>query len=273
MSRAHKPVVIITGVSSGIGMATAKLFASRGWIVVGTVRGRAKTGVLKSWRLDLQPAEMVRPGDLERVMMTAWRTYGRLDALVCNAGYGLLGPIDSLEYPQMLEQLSVNVLAPAELIRHAVPLMRGQGSGVIVGLSSMVGQIGLPGYSMYAASKFALEGLFESLALELEPDGIRVKLIEPSGVNTAFWASIRRGSRRRWNDREPGGQLAEEEMRRSHHGLSADAVAASILAAVTDGKPRLRYRLGQTRAATLAKRLLPEPLYRRILRRVMMKFD
>src|SRR5476651_2696928 len=121
MVKASKPVAVITGVSSGIGLACAKLFASKGWIVVGTVRGRTRTDALRALQIDLQVAEMLRPRDLERVVQVAWRTYGRIDALVCNAGYGLVGAIDMLEYAQMNEQLAVNILAPAELISLTVP--------------------------------------------------------------------------------------------------------------------------------------------------------
>ncbi len=250
MTKASKPVVLITGISSGIGLAAAKLFASRGWIVVGTVRGRGRAAALRGLQFDLQVAEMMRPRDLERVVQTAWRTYGRLDVLVCNAGYGLIGPIEGLEYAQMDEQLTVNTLAPAELIRNAVPLMRRQGYGAIVGVSSVAGRIGLGGWSLYVASKFALEGMLESLYMELASSGIRVKLVEPSSVDTPFWKNLDRGQR-------VGGNL------------SAEAVAAAIFRAATDSGSRLRYPLGLTRWVWLGRRLLPERLFLRILRRVI----
>jgi len=250
MARATKPVVLITGVSSGIGLATAKLFASKGWIVVGTVRGRASTVALRALQFDLQLAEMMRPRDLERVVKTAWRTYGRIDALICNAGYGLLGPIDTLEYAQMNEQITVNTLAPAELIRHAVPLMRRQGFGAIVGISSIAGRTGISGYGLYAASKFALEGLFESLLMELAVARIRVKLVEPSGVNTPFW------------------ERADKSVAVSR-SLTAETVAAVVFRAATDGSARLRYPVGQTRWLEYLRRVLPERWFLRILRRVI----
>jgi short-subunit dehydrogenase len=250
MAKSSKPVVVLTGASSGIGLATAKLFAANGWIVVGTVRGKARASALRGLQFDLQVAEMLRPRDLERVVQMAWRTYGRIDALVCNAGYGLIGPLDTLEYAQMSEQLAVNTLAPAELIRQVVPLMRRQGGGVIIGMSSLVGRQGVGGWSVYAASKFALEGLFESLHMELAASRIRMKLVEPSGVDTPFWK----------NQGEPSG------MNRS---LSAEKVAAAILRAAKDSGSQLRYPLGQTRIMGYARRILPERLYLRILRRII----
>lgn len=250
MVKASKPVVLITGVSSGIGLATAKLFAARGWIVVGTVRGRRQTAALREMQFDLQLAEMMRPRDLERVVQTVWRTYGRLDVVVCNAGYGLIAPIDMLEYAQMNEQLAVNTLAPAELARQAVPLMRRQGYGTIIGISSAAGRVGLAGFGLYAASKFALEGLFESLSMELAAHGIRMKLVEPSGVNTPFW-------------KDADGNTSVSR------GLSAEAVAAVVVRAATDTSSRLRYPLGYTRWVGYARRLLPERLFLRIMRRVV----
>lgn len=257
MPRATKPVVLITGVSSGIGLAAAKLFVKRGWIVVGTVRTRARGSEAGSLKIDLQMADMFIPRDLERVVQTAWRTYGRLDALVCNAGYGLVGPIDTLDYARMQEQLAVNTLAPAELIRQTVPLMRRQGSGVIVGVSSLVGRNGFPGYSLYAASKFGLEGLLESLAMELAASHIRVKLVEPSGVNTPFWANIERG------------QARSAEPTKSYRGLSAETIASAIYKASTDRNSRLRYPVGLTIWLALVRRALPERLALRLLRRAL----
>jgi NAD(P)-dependent dehydrogenase (short-subunit alcohol dehydrogenase family) len=271
MIKATKPVVIITGVSGGIGLAAAKLFASKGWIVVGSVRNRVRGAALRGLQIDLQIADMIKPRDLERLVQTAWRTYGRLDALVCNAGYGLIGPIDTLEYAQMTDQMVVNVLAPAALVGYTVPLMKRQKSGVIIGVSSLVGRTGLPGYSMYAASKFGLEGLFESLAMELITTGIRVKLIEPSGVNTGFWDGLKRGSARTWNGQEIG-PAAEVNLGGGSsfaRGLSAEQVAAALYRAATDGNRQLRYPLGQTRWAGYAKRLLPDRLLLKLIRRIV----
>jgi NAD(P)-dependent dehydrogenase (short-subunit alcohol dehydrogenase family) len=269
VTKASKPVALITGVSSGIGLASAKLFSQRGWIVVGTIRSRRPTAALKALPVDLQPAEMARPGDLARVVERAVRTYGRLDALVCNAGYGLLGPIDSYDLAQMRDQLTVNTLAPAELVRQVVPVMRKQGSGAIVLVSSLYGRVGVPWYSLYCASKAALEGMGESLALELAPAGVRVKLVEPSSVNTAWW-KLRRGAARKWRDSELTGRLGTEHLRATH-GMTPERAAAAIYQAASDRRARLRYPLGSTRMTSLGARLLPERVFRRLLRRALMK--
>ena len=260
MLNSSSKVVVITGVSGGIGLATARLFYDQGWIVVGTVRSPKKIP-----GIDIQPAEMTKPQDLTRLIAHVTRTYGRLDALVCNAGYGLIGPLDTLSYAQMRDQLAVNVLAPAELTRLALPLLT-QSSGVAVAVSSIVGRTGLPGYSLYAASKHALEGLYESLSLEYAGRGVRFKLIEPSGVNTGFWSGLKRGNGRSWDNAELG--RSGTETVRADHGLTADQVAASVFRAATDQTERLRYPLGQTASLMIAKRFLPEAIIRRILIRV-----
>ncbi len=266
MKRASKPVVLITGVSGGIGLATAKRFAADGWIVVGTVRGRVRSASLRGMQFDFQIADMLKPRDLARVVGTAWRTYGRLDVLVCNAGYGLVGRIETLDYAQMNEQMIVNTLAPAELVRHTVPLMKQQGYGAIVGVSSLSGIMGFSGYSLYAASKFALEGMFESLAMELAPSNIKVKLVEPSGVNTGFWSSLRFGAVRGLSSSAKGQPTDEVYgVNLANHGLSVDIVATTIFRAATGRSFKLRYPLGQARYLGYARRWLPEALWLRLL--------
>lgn len=261
MPTVNQPVVLITGVSGGIGKAAARLFAANGWLVVGTVRSvRGKAAA----RIDLQPAEMTRPADLARVVHHIRQRYGRLDALVCNAGYGLLGPLSSLGYAQMRDQLATNVLAPAELTRLALPLLTDS-SGTAIAVSSQVGLIGLPGYSLYAASKHALEGLYESLALEYAAGPVRFKLVEPSGVNTPFWTSIKRGTGRATNSVEP--TIQSPQPNRADHNLTAGQVAAVIYLAACDRGSKLRYPIGQTRRLDLAKRILPGWLYRHLLQR------
>jgi short-subunit dehydrogenase len=128
-------------------------------------------------------------------------------------------------------------------------LMRRQGFGTIVGLSSIAGRTGISGYEMYSASKFALEGLFESLSLELYESNIRMKLVEPSVVNTPFWDKL-------------------DPSARTNRGLSAEVVAETIYRAATDDKIKLRYPVGLTKWQGIARKLLPESIYMRLIRRI-----
>lgn len=240
MVESSKPVVLITGVTSAIGLQLAGIFVDAGWVVVGTARGRRQSGQLQAMPEEVQIAEMANPRDLELVVKTLWRTYGRIDGLVCNETTMLVGPIDTLDYARMNEQLVINILTPAELARLVVPLMRRQGFGVIVGVSSLVGRMGLSGYGVNAASKFGLEGLFEALAMELAVSRIRVKLVEPG----AEWL---------------GSSTPTES--------AAVKVAKMVYRAATDSGARLRYPMGQTRMLSYARRVLPERIFLRMIKR------
>jgi short-subunit dehydrogenase len=254
--RSKKPVVIITGVSGGIGLATAKLFAQRGWLVVGTVRPGKQAGryqdELAAAAVDVQRAEMTRVSDLERLVKKTVSTYGRIDALVASAGYGLWGGLESLAARQISHQLSVNLVAVAELVRLTAPVMRRAGGGVIVAISSLAGRFGLPEAPAYSSSKFALEGLMESMWHSLAASNIRVRLIEPGPVDSPFWrhrlwGNLARPPKRNWPVLE--------------YSLTSGQVAEKIYAATTRKSRRLRYPVGVVRLVVTAKKVLPERLF------------
>lgn len=253
-----KPVVLITGVSSGIGLAAAVKFSKAGWMVVGTVRRRSFPPQLATRAIDVQPAEMTRLADLERLVQRTVQTYGRIDAMVLNAGYGQLGALDTLTHQAFVRQLAVNLVAPADLIRLVLPVMRRQKEGVIVGVSSAAGLVASKNYAAYDASKFGLEGLLEATSHDADRDGVALKLVEPGPVATPFWEHIVAHPKltqavQRWADKA--------------RGVSAETVAEVIFQAVTDGKGRWRYPVGQARLVWYAKRLLPERLFRLALNR------
>jgi short-subunit dehydrogenase len=261
-----KPVVIITGVSRGIGLATAQLFTASGWMVVGTVRDKKYPIELSMSSVDVQMAEMSEPKDLERVVKKTFRTYGRIDAVVANAGYGLLGAHETLTHDQIMEQLVVNTVAVSDLVREVTPIMRSSGKGVIIGVSSVAGRIGIPGYSAYNASKFAVEGLFEALSYELRDAGILVKLVEPSTVKTDFWGPSAHFSKK---VKDYWTQRALKHAKGLNHGLSSTNVAKVIFRAATDGKVKLHYPIGLTWWGVLAKRVLPDRVFRAVVRRFL----
>jgi NAD(P)-dependent dehydrogenase (short-subunit alcohol dehydrogenase family) len=257
-----KQVVIITGVSSGIGLATALHFVQQGWIVVGTVRSKDYPAELATAAVDVQLAEMTQPGDIERVVKNAHKTYGRIDAVVANAGYALLGPFQELTHDQISQQMAVNVVAVSDLIRLALPHMRKRGSGTLVATSSVAGRVGIPGYSAYSASKFALEGMLESLSYELGDTNIKVRLIEPSSVKTPFWtrgvirAGIKKSSKSSSMSRAiTGGKFG---------WLTSDRVAKVIYRAATSKGNKLHYPVGISGPTLLIKKLLPDRLFRKL---------
>ncbi|MBF0480306.1 MAG: SDR family NAD(P)-dependent oxidoreductase [Desulfovibrionaceae bacterium] len=188
MNKTEK-VVLVTGASSGIGKAAAALLAQKGWKVYAAARrleamqDLAAAGVVPL-ALDVTE-ERSRLAVVEKIL----RDEGRLDALVNNAGYGSYGALEDVSDAEARRQFDVNVFGLMALTRLALPHMRGQGSGRIVNVGSIGGRLATPMGGWYHATKFALEGLSDSLRLEVKPFGIEVVVIEPGGVATE-WSGI-----------------------------------------------------------------------------------
>ena len=242
-------VALITGASSGIGRLTAELFARRGWCVAATSRKpetiRVAEGIADRDRLLALRLELTEEGSIAAAVEATEERFGAIDVLVNNAAYGLWGPLEALTAEQFEAQFRTNVLGAAAVIRRVLPLMRKQGSGVIVNVSSLAGRMGEPFMSAYDASKFALEGLSESLRFELSLHGIRVKLVEPAQFKTGF---LERGLQ---SFAHPAYREAFENFmawvrKEEASAPSAQPVAAAIFRAATDGSDRLRYPVGGT---------------------------
>src|SRR5262249_23271707 len=189
-STAMTQTVLITGSSSGIGRATAQLFAQRGWNVAATARNPAALAPLAHANLLTLPLDVTEEASIAAAVAATTARFGSLDVLVNNAGYGLFGPLEGTTAEQLEAQFRTNVFGVVAMIQQVVPLMRQRHSGTIVTISSTGGRVASPFASAYHASKFALEGLCESLRFELKPQGIRVKLVEPGHVKTGFMRSL-----------------------------------------------------------------------------------
>jgi NAD(P)-dependent dehydrogenase (short-subunit alcohol dehydrogenase family) len=184
-------VVIVTGASSGIGASTAHLLASRGASLILAAR-RADMLALAEHEITSQggkaraiPTDVTADADLERLVQAALSTFGRLDVLVNNAGVG--GGHSILADTAVMDRaISVNLIAPAHLMRAAIPIMLRQGGGAIVNIGSIAGEIGVG--AMYSASKFGLRGLTDAVRREFMGKGIHVTLIEPGYIRTPMTA-------------------------------------------------------------------------------------
>jgi NAD(P)-dependent dehydrogenase (short-subunit alcohol dehydrogenase family) len=182
----------ITGASKGFGRALAEAALSRGDQVVAAVRNRDSVADLattygdrvKSFQFDVRDTT-----GAASLVQAAVDHYGRLDVLVNNAGRAIVGAAEEVTDAQLRELMDLHLFGPAALVRAALPVMRAQGGGTIVQMSSQGGRMSFPGVSTYSASKFALEGWSEALAGEVAPFGIRVMLVEPSRFRTAFHAA------------------------------------------------------------------------------------
>ena len=180
---------LITGVNSGFGRLMTGALLERGDRVAGTVRKLDAMNDLKAKygdRLWLASLDMTDLPAVRSVVNKAFAELGTIDVIVSNAGYGLFGAAEELSDEQVAHQLSTNLFGPIQLIRAALPHLRAQGGGRIIGLSTYGGQAALPGGSLYHASKWGLEGFLDSIAQELAPFKIGVSIIEPGGARTNF---------------------------------------------------------------------------------------
>jgi NAD(P)-dependent dehydrogenase (short-subunit alcohol dehydrogenase family) len=180
---------LITGVNSGFGRLITEALLERGDRVAGTVRKLEARNDLKAKygdRLWLANLDMTELPAVRSVVNKVFAELGTIDVIVSNAGYGLFGAAEELSDEQVAHQLATNLFGPIQLIRAALPHLRAQGGGRIIGLSTYGGQAALPGGSLYHASKWGLEGFLDSIAQELASFRIGVSIIEPGGARTNF---------------------------------------------------------------------------------------
>ena len=250
---------LITGISRGLGRALAEAALERGDTVIGTVREGAPAIDGGRGALHLRSLEITDPAAVEGVVADAFSVTGRIDVLVNNAGYGLLGAIEDASDAEVARLFDVNLFGPFRLIRAALPRLREQGSGHIVNITSIAGRAPMAASGLYAAAKSAMEGLSQSLAQEVAPLGIKVTAVAPGGFRTDFLSdhSIRRS----------GGDVAKAYEATVGHALDhLDAIAGrqigdparaakAIIAAVDADHPPLHLLLGSDALArTRAKR-------------------
>ena len=254
--------VLITGASSGIGKASATLFADRGWNVVATMRNpddgadlAQRDNVLVT-RLDLLDSDSIASA-----VAAGLERFGTIDVLLNNAGYGAYGPLEATEMSVIRRQFDVNLFGLVETIQAVLPAMRAQRSGVIVNISSVGGRITYPLGSLYHGSKWAVEGLSEALHYELAPLGIRVKLVEPGGVKTDFGGrSFVFTHNPELTDYQPlvAAAVAALEAGSPSGSQEPEEVAEVIVDAATDDTMQLRYISGEGAKALLANRYSAE---------------
>jgi NAD(P)-dependent dehydrogenase (short-subunit alcohol dehydrogenase family) len=182
-----KKTVLITGTSSGFGKLAVKKFHKEGWNVIATMRSPEKEKEL--CQLDnvlVLRLDVADKASIKEAVSKGVKTYGRIDALVNNAGYGAFGLLEEASQEEIENQFSTNLFGVINTIQEVLPVMRQQKSGVIVNITSIGGLVGMPMLSLYSASKFAVEGLSESLSHELKKFNIQVRTISPGSFATNF---------------------------------------------------------------------------------------
>jgi len=251
----QQKVAIVTGSSSGIGYATSLLLARNGFHTYATMRNIGRSAdvqdiaykerlPLEVIQLDVNDDASIRDS-IEKVESEN----ERIDVLVNNAGYGLVGAFEDLSVEEIKSQFETNFFGVIRLTQQILPIMRKQKSGTIVNISSGAGRIGFPGMSAYVSSKFALEGLSESMSYELEPFGIKVVIIEPGVIRTNFKKNSVMSKKSLDNSSISPYSSIIQKIDSSissmvEHATPPEEVAKAILHAVTSNNPELRYLVG-----------------------------
>jgi NAD(P)-dependent dehydrogenase (short-subunit alcohol dehydrogenase family) len=262
--------VLITGASSGIGLATAQLFQQKGWNVVATMRNLDPNSALAQLpNVMCLPLDVTVIDSIAPAIATALAKFGAIDALVNNAGYALIGPLEACSMGEIQQQFATNVFGLISMMQGILPHMRQRRQGVIVNVASVGGRVAFPIYSAYHATKWAVDGMSESLQYELRDFNIRVKIIEPGPIKTDFYSrSLQLAQKPGLDAYEPYIAATLPQMNRAGEtGSPPDVTAQVIWRAVTDGSWRLRYPAGGNAGLLLIlRKLLPDAWWTGFLR-------
>jgi NAD(P)-dependent dehydrogenase (short-subunit alcohol dehydrogenase family) len=252
-SSSNNKVAVVTGSSTGIGYETSLILARNGFLTYATMRNLNKSQNIKSvttkenLSIRIKQLDVTDDASVKNAIQSISSEAGQIDVLVNNAGYGLNGAFEDLAMDEIKAQYETNVFGLIRTTQAVLPIMRGQKSGTIVNISSGAGRFGFPTGSAYVSTKFAVEGLSESVSYELEPFGIKVVIVEPGVIRTNFGDGLIIAKKSQ-DANSPYSQM----MQRSAAGFekmmknasSPDVVAKVVLNAIRDKNPSLRYLAG-----------------------------
>ena len=245
-------VAVVTGTSSGIGFETALALAREGYYTYATMRDTAKSDKIKelgqkeNLSIDVLELDVDDENSVKTAIQKILDQKQRIDVLVNNAGWGLWGCVEDVSVDEFKAQFDTNFFSIIRLIQEVGPTMRKQGSGTIVNISSVVGRIGFPASPAYISSKFALEGLSESLRFELAPFGVNVVIIEPGVIKTNFMKNMTMAKKSEADSvyRDITVKVVSGVKMMAEMGTHPKEVADTIIKAVKDEKPLPRYIVG-----------------------------
>jgi NAD(P)-dependent dehydrogenase (short-subunit alcohol dehydrogenase family) len=252
-SSSNNKVAVVTGSSTGIGYETSLILARNGFLTYATMRNLDKSENIKSVAtteslpIRIKQLDVTNDVSVTNAIQSISSEAGRIDVLVNNAGYGLNGAFEDLGMDEIKAQYETNVFGLIRTTQAVLPIMRRQKSGTIINISSGAGRFGFPTGSAYVSTKFAVEGLSESMSYELEPFGIKVAIVEPGVIRTNFGDGLV-VAKKSQDPNSPYSQM----MQRSAAGFekmmknasSPDVVAKVVLNATNDDNPSLRYLAG-----------------------------
>jgi NAD(P)-dependent dehydrogenase (short-subunit alcohol dehydrogenase family) len=259
-------IAVVTGSSSGMGYETSLILARNGFHTYATVRkleGEGSTQIIdiaKNENLPLQVIQLDVNNDksVTDAINRIAKEKDRIDVVINNAGYDLMGALEETSMDEIKGQFETNFFGAVRVMKEVIPMMRKQGGGIIVNITSVGGRITFPLNSPYHATKFALEGLSESMQYELEPLGIKIIVIEPGGVGSNFLRNLKMAS----NTSDPlnspyrsmQSSISEYFKQWSQNLMHPSEVAKAILQAVTADNPDFRYVVGKDAAMALESR-------------------
>lgn len=264
--------VFITGASSGIGRETVKIFAKNDWNVIATMRSPEKETELNKLsnvtvlRLDVTDEESIKNA-VDQVLAK----FGTFDVLVNNAGYAVIGALESASYDDYYRQFNTNLFGVIRMIQAVLPTMREKKSGVIINLSSVAEIVGSPFGSLYHSSKWAVSGLSESLQYELFKYGIRIKMVLPPPVKTNFFGGSMSVLKKEGLDAydealNKSFWLAKKKLEKIY--IEPQTIAEIIYRAATDGKKKMRYNAGSAGLIRFFRKLLPDCVFFWLVRKL-----
>jgi NAD(P)-dependent dehydrogenase (short-subunit alcohol dehydrogenase family) len=266
------PVALVTGATSGIGEATAHRLHDRGYTVFAAGRNPDALNALRSKGLQARPLDVTDEAAVDRLIEEINIEHGGVDVLVNSAGYPLPRPLEQVELSELRHIFETNVVATLHLSQAVLPTMRAQGYGRIVTIGSTGGRFTSPGAGAYHTVKYAVEALSLSLGAEVAPFGVRVLLIDPTGVRTPFVTS-QFDTVHSYPDDDPYGEFkvryAETTRRLTNTPgtmVDADTVARAVVRVVQARNPRPRYIVGASgKASVLARLLLSDRMWDRVM--------
>jgi NAD(P)-dependent dehydrogenase (short-subunit alcohol dehydrogenase family) len=246
--------IFITGASSGLGKATAKLFQSEGWHVVATMRNPAgETELSALHNVTIMPLDVTDPQQIQSTVAQA-TTIRKVDVVFNNAGYGLMGALEALTDERILKEINTNLLGVIRVTQAFLPHFREHRGGLFINTTSMGGLFGFPLHSIYHATKFGVEGWAESMSFELGPHNISIKTVAPGGFATEFLGrSLDRNSHSAYIELE--NKLFANIDNMMAAASTPEQIAAIVFEAATDGKDQVRYVAGADANALYARRL------------------
>ena len=247
-----KKTILVTGSSSGNGRGTAKLFATRGWNVIATMRRPEKeTELDKIEGVMVYALDVTKP---EQVKAAAAAFGAKTDVVLNNAGYGVVGPLEGMTDEQMVREFDVNLMGAVRMTRAFLPYFRERHSGLFINLTSVGSVIALPFSSSYFATKWAIQGWSEVISFEVAPFGIGVKTVLPGGVDTNFFNVMEVTHHPAYEERSSPVIASFTDPKVKAHYSTPAQVAEVIYEAATDGKDQFMYFAGEDAKGWYAER-------------------